>query len=86
MIGDPDGDGVLKGYANFATAASYAIVDGKDVTKVLAKDLKVTEDGKGFIEISLDADGNVAQTEKGLVWGVVGDATSGGWVKDTDGI
>ena len=83
MIGDPDGDGIYSGYANFDGAASYAIIDGADLTKVLAKDQQVTADGKGFIEITLDAEGKVTQSEKGLVWGVIGDATSSGWDKDT---
>lgn len=82
LIGDPDGDGVYKGYANFDDAATYAIVDGADITKVLAADLQVTKDGAGFIDITL-ADGKVTQSEKGIVWGVIGDATSGGWDKDT---
>ena len=76
LIGDPDGDGIYSGYANFDGAASYAIIDGADLTKVLAKDQQVTADGKGFIEITLDAEGKVTQSEKGLVWGVIGDATS----------
>ena len=80
---DPDGDGLYSGYANFDGAASYAIIDGADLTKVLAKDQQVTADGKGFIEITLDAEGKVTQSEKGLVWGVIGDATSSGWDKDT---
>ena len=83
LIGDPDGDGIYSGYANFDGAASYAIIDGADLTKVLAKDQQVTADGKGFIEITLDAEGKVTQSEKGLVWGVIGDATSSGWDKDT---
>lgn len=65
MIGDPDGDGIYSGYANFDGAASYAIIDGADLTKVLAKDQQVTADGKGFIEITLDAEGKVTQSEKG---------------------
>ncbi len=48
-----------------------------------SKDQQVTADGKGFIEITLDAEGKVTQSEKGLVWGVIGDATSSGWDKDT---
>ncbi|MCD8257013.1 MAG: SusF/SusE family outer membrane protein [Bacteroides uniformis] len=83
LIGDPDGDGIYSGYASFDGAASYAIIDGADLTKVLAKDQQVTADGKGFIEITLDAEGKVTQSEKGLVWGVIGDATSSGWDKDT---
>lgn len=83
LIGDPDGDGIYSGYAKFDGAASYAIIDGADLTKVLAKDQQVTADGKGFIEITLDAEGKVTQSEKGLVWGVIGDATSSGWDKDT---
>ena len=71
LIGDPDGDGIYSGYANFDGAASYAIIDGADLTKVLAKDQQVTADGKGFLEITLDAEGKLTQSEKGLVWGLV---------------
>ena len=81
LLGDPDGDGVYAGYVNFTGADSYAILDGKDLTKVLAKDQTVT--GAGFIEVKLDAEGNVTQTASSLVWGVVGTATSNGWDKDT---
>lgn len=81
LLGDPDGDGVYQGYANFdADGASYAIVDGSDLTKVLAKDLTVAK--KGFYGIKVDAGGKAEQSGP-LVWGVVGDATSGGWDKDT---
>lgn len=83
LIGDPDGDGIYSGYANFEGASSYAIIDGEDITKVLAKDLQVTNDGKGFIEITVDTEGKVTQSERGLVWGIIGDATSSGWDKDT---
>ena len=44
------------------------IFDGADLTKVLAKDQQVTADGKGFIEITLDAEGKVTQSEKGDVY------------------
>lgn len=81
LLGDPDGDGVYQGYANFdADGVSYAIIDGSDLTKVLAKDQTAAK--KGFYGIKVDAEGKVEQTEP-LVWGVVGDATSGGWDKDT---
>lgn len=81
LLGDPDGDGVYAGYVNFDGASTYAILDGKDLSKVLAKDQNVA--GSGFIEIQLDAEGNVTQTGTGLVWGVIGAATSNGWDKDT---
>lgn len=81
LLGDPDGDGVYQGYANFdADGVSYAIVDGSDLTKVLAKDRAVAK--KGFYGIKVDAGGKAEQSGP-LVWGVVGDATSSGWDKDT---
>lgn len=80
-LGDPDGDGIYEGYVYFdADEVSYAVVDGSDVSHVLAKNQKVAK--KGFYGIKVDADGKVKQTEP-LVWGMIGDATPGGWSKDT---
>ena len=80
VIGDPDGDGVFDGYANFDDAASYAVLDGADVTKVLAQGQSV--DSKGFYQITVNANGDVRQTEP-LSWEIIGDATSGGWSEAT---
>ena len=61
LLGDPDGDGVYQGYANFdADGVSYAIIDGSDLTKVLAKDQTAAK--KGFYGIKVDAEGKVEQT------------------------
>lgn len=82
MIGDPDGDGVYHGYAYFDTdGLTYKVVDGKDVTKVLSKTAG-TVAKKGFYEITVDASGNLTQSEP-LSWAIIGDATSGGWGSDT---
>ena len=43
LIGDPDGDGVYQGWVQFDDATTYAILDGNDVTKVLAQG-EVTDD------------------------------------------
>lgn len=83
VIGDPDGDGTYQGYVQFDEAATYAIVDGNDVSKVLAQGQEVTDEGKGFIEITMAADGTASQSWACNKWGVIGDATSGGWSDDT---
>ena len=77
LIGDPDGDGVYQGWVQFDDATTYAILDGKDVTKVLAQG-EVTDDGKGFVEVKMEADGTLSQSWACNTWGVIGDATSGG--------
>ena len=82
LIGDPDGDGVYQGWVQFDDATTYAILDGKDVTKVLAQG-EVTDDGKGFVEVKMEADGTLSQSWACNTWGVIGDATSGGWSDDT---
>lgn len=83
LIGDPDGDGIYKGWVQLEGATSFAILDGKDVTKVLASNLPITDAKKGFVEISVDEDGNVAFSDIAK-WGIIGDATSGGWTSDTE--
>lgn len=82
MLGDPDEDGVFHGYAYFDTdGLTYKVVDGKDVTKELSKTTG-TVAKKGFYEITVDASGNLTQSEP-LSWAIIGDATSGGWSSDT---
>ena len=83
LIGDPDGDGVYQGYVQFNDATAFAILDGKDITKVLAQGQEMTDEGKGFVEVTLDADGTVSLSVPCNTWGVIGDATSGGWSDDT---
>ena len=83
VIGDPDGDGVYQGWVQFGKATTFAILDGKDITKVLAEGQEVTEEGKGFVEVILQTDGTVSQSVPCNIWGVIGDATSGGWSDDT---
>ncbi len=82
LIGDPDGDGAYQGWVQFDDATTYAILDGKDVTKVLAQG-EVTDDDKGFVEVKMEADGTLSQSWACNTWGVIGDATSGGWSDDT---
>lgn len=83
VIGDPDRDGQYQGWVKIDNACSYALVDGKDVSKVLADDLSVSEDATGFFEITMDAAGTVSQSIPCNFWGIIGDATSGGWSADT---
>lgn len=82
LLGDPDGDGTYQGWVQFDDECTFAVVDGKDVTKVLAKDQKVDAAQKGFVEVTLTPDGNVT-IGKPCEWGMIGEATSGGWTKDT---
>ena len=44
---------------------------------------EVTDDGKGFVEVKMEADGTLSQSWACNIWGVIGDATSGGWSDDT---
>ena len=73
---------MYQGWVQFDEATTYAILDGKDVTKVLAQG-EVTDGGKGFVEVKMEADGMVSQTWACNTWGLIGDATSGGWSDDT---
>lgn len=82
LLGDPDGDGTYQGWVQFDDECTFAVVDGKDVTKVLAKDQKVDAAQKGFVEVTFTPDGNVT-IGKPCEWGMIGEATSGGWTKDT---
>ena len=83
LIGDPDGDGVYQGWVQFENDSTFAILDGKNVTKVLAQGIEVADGGNGFIEVRMEADGIVSQSWACNTWGVIGDATSGGWSEDT---
>lgn len=82
LIGDPDGDGVYQGWVNFNDVCTYAIVDGADVTKVLAQNQQIDDSSKGFSEVTL-AQGTVTKSMPCNVWGLIGDATAGGWNDDT---
>lgn len=79
VIGDPDGDGTYKGYAQFDDACTYAILDGKTLEPISEGN---SVDGKGFREISVNKDGDFTQSAP-TTWGLIGDATSGGWNSDT---
>lgn len=83
IIGDPDGDGVYQGYVKFDEETTYAILDGRDVSRVRAQNQRIDANSKGFVEITMDAEGNVSQSTPCKNWGVIGDATSGGWSDDT---
>lgn len=81
LIGDPDGDGKYEGFAQFdEDNATYAVLDGANPARVIAKDQKV--ETKGFVRIGVGADGSVEQSGS-ITWCLIGDATSGGWDKDT---
>ena len=77
LLGDPDGDGTYQGWVQFDEECSFAVVDGKDVTKVLAKDLKVDAKHKGFVKVTIAPDS--VDIGDPCEWGMVGDATSAGW-------
>lgn len=82
MIGDPDGDGIYKGYVNInADNSTFAVVDGKDITKTHATGQKIEK--KGFYEITLDAAGSTVSISPATTWGVIGNATSNGWDKSS---
>lgn len=81
MIGDVDGDGIYEGWVNFdADNVTYKVLDGKTF-EVLAEGNTVEK--KGFYQIKV-SDGNVTQSVAPTVWGVIGDATSGGWSKEVE--
>lgn len=82
LIGDPDGDGIYQGWVNFTDACSYAVIDGADLSKILAQGQQVDDSSKGFVEVVL-SDGVITQSVPCNFWGLIGDATSGGWSDDT---
>lgn len=80
MIGDVDGDGIYEGWVNIdADGTNYKVLDGKTY-EVLAEGSTIEK--KGFYQIKL-ANGAVTQSAEPMKWGVAGDATSGGWSKET---
>lgn len=82
-LGDPEADGTYEGYVNFdADGANFAILDGKDVSKVLAQSKEVAT--KGFYQLSYTGEGEVSMSDTPIKWGVIGDATKGGWDSDTE--
>ncbi len=83
LIGDPDEDGVYQGWVKVDNPSSYAILKGDDLTQVLATG-GVGEASQGFFEITLKADGTITQSSSYNSWGLIGDATSGGWDSDID--
>lgn len=82
IIGDPDEDGNYNGWVKIDETASFAIVKGDDVSNVLATG-QVDDVNKGFFEISLASDGTLTKSVACNLWGLIGDATSGGWSDDT---
>lgn len=80
MIGDVDGDGTYEGWVHMdADNMSYKILDGKTY-EVLGEGTPIAK--KGFYQIKL-ADKKVTQSAEPSTWGVIGDATSGKWGKET---
>ncbi|MDR3119417.1 MAG: SusE domain-containing protein [Mediterranea sp.] len=87
LLGDIDADGVYEGYVNFTGAAatradgiSYTILDGRTL-EVLANG---NEDaGAGFYQV-MYSQGVAALSGGPITWGIVGDATPGGWDTDTE--
>lgn len=82
IIGDPDEDGIYNGWVKIDQNASYSIVKGDDVSVVLASG-QVNDENKGFFEITMASDGTLTQSVACNFWGLIGDATSGGWNDDT---
>lgn len=82
VIGDPDKDGNYNGWVKIDENVSFAIVKGDDISSVLATG-QVNDENKGFFEITLASDGTLSQSVACNVWGLIGDATSGGWNDDT---
>lgn len=81
MIGDVDGDGIYEGWVNFDTDnVAYKVLDGKTY-EILAEGNTVEK--KGFYQIKVSGN-NVTQSLVPTVWGVIGDATSGGWNKEVE--
>lgn len=83
VIGDPDNDGIYQGYVNIETPSTIAIIDGEDVSHVIAQGIEITDANKGFFEITVDGSGSATLSAPCDVWGLIGDATSGGWNDDT---
>ncbi len=79
MLGDPDGDGVYRGYVHFKGNTNYTVLDAKTLEPVGEQNKEVSA---GFYEIVWDGTG-VTQSGAPLVWGIIGDATPGGWDTDT---
>lgn len=80
MIGDVDGDGTYEGWVNIdADGTNYKVLDGKTY-EVLADGSTIEK--KGFYQISLSG-GTITQSAEPVIWGVIGDATSGKWDKET---
>lgn len=80
MLGDVDGDGSYEGWVNIdEDNVAYKVLDGKTY-EVLAEGTTIEK--KGFYQISLNG-GTLTQSAEPTVWGVIGDATSGKWDKET---
>lgn len=82
LLGDVDGDGVYEGYVNFADDnMAFTVLDGKTLQPVGEA---TTVESKGFYKINANATGVVGEITTPIVWGLVGDATPGGWDSDTE--
>lgn len=82
LIGDPDEDGTFEGFVKLPKdAVNFAILDGKDLTKVISEGNAIQEAQAGFTKINFDgSETTVADT---TIWTIIGSATSGGWDKET---
>lgn len=81
MLGDPDEDGVYEGYASFEGASTFALLNGKTM-EVLAEGKQI--DGAGFYKLTYAPDDSEVTVSDNIRWGIVGDATPGGWDADTE--
>ncbi|WP_290541029.1 SusF/SusE family outer membrane protein [Alistipes sp.] len=80
LLGDMASNGSYEGYAYFEQGGSFALLKSSDLSP-LAEGQNVPD--KGFYKIAISADGHVTVSGN-LVWGLIGDATSGAWDKSTD--
>lgn len=88
LIGDPDGDGIYRGYVFFDERYSkFKILNGQNTGIELDPGMVTSMVDDGFFEIIFDS--NTSNTQKVsaqgpfATWGIVGNATSGGWGTDT---
>lgn len=81
LLGDVDGDGTYEGYADFQSDnITYRVVDGKTLQPIGEEK---TVEAKGFYKVAVDDAGAVTQSGSPIIWGLIGDATPGGWNNDT---
>ncbi|QZE14028.1 SusE domain-containing protein [Halosquirtibacter laminarini] len=94
VIRDINSDGKYEGYIYFASAASFKITseptwkgdnytddDGDGILKTDGSDTKMKEGGFYLMKVNSK---NLGYSATKTAWGVIGDATPGGWNNDTN--